>query len=743
MYSEELQNSLNFAIDYARHRNHEFITIEHLLLSLINDESVQNILRSCGATLDKLRQDLEEFIDQNNPSIEKRKIRPRLTHSVKRVFQRALLHVQNSGKQEVKCQNVLVAIFGENESQAVYFLHSQQIERFNVIRYIAHGIGKEDFPLEDEETTTTDSDTGTGTKTSNSFIQNLNQRSKEGLIDPLIGRTKEVERVIQILIRRKKNNPLLVGDPGVGKTAIAEGLAKRIVDGEVPEVIQDCTIFSLDSGELIAGTKYRGDFEKRLKEITKQLKKQPDAILFVDEIHTLIGLGSVSGGTMDASNILKPLLGAGKLRCIGSTTYAEFREVFEKDRALARRFQKIDVAESPIGESILILRGLKSQYEEHHGVRYTKPALRAAVELSNRYITDRMLPDKAIDVIDEAGARERLRPSSKRRNTIRVKQIENTISGMTKIPVRSVSKGDVKSLKNLGRDLKMVVFGQDEAIENLASAVKLSRSGISNPERPISSFLFCGPTGVGKTEVTRQLALTLGIELIRFDMSEYMERHTVSRLIGSPPGYVGFNQGGQLTEAVNKTPYAVLLLDEIEKAHPDVFNILLQVMDYGTLTDQKGRKTDFRNVLMVMTTNAGATEISRSSVGFTQQDHSQDDMEVIKRTFTPEFRNRLDSIIRFNSLSEEVILLIVDKFLVELEVQLRSKKVELQVDQDARNWLAKEGFDKTMGARPLARVIQEHIKKPLADELLFGSLAKGGLLRVTLKKGKLSLVYPS
>ncbi len=739
MYSDELQNSLNFAYEYARSRNHEFVTVEHLLLSLLEDDSVQTILQACGGTIEQLRQDLEKFIEKNNASVVRDvEVRPRLTHSVKRVFQRALLHVQSSGKQEVKCQNVLIAIFGENESHAVYYLHTQDIQRYNVVRYVSHGIGKSEISHEEDQNSTSDFDSGEKSSTW-AFVQNLNQSAREGLIDPLIGRASEVERLIQILCRRKKNNPLLVGDAGVGKTAIAEGLAKRIIDGEVPDVIEHCTIFSLDSGELIAGTKYRGDFEQRLKTVTKKLKKEPGAILFIDEIHNLIGMGSASGGTLDASNMLKPLLGAGELRCIGSTTYKEYREIFEKDRALTRRFQKIDVAESAVEESIMILHGLKSRYEEHHKVRYTKPALRAAVELSKRYITDRNLPDKAIDVIDEAGAREKLMPSSKRRHTVRVKQIEIVVSSIARIPTRSVSTSDIKSLKNLERDLKMVVFGQDQAINKLVSAVKLSRSGLNDPDRPISSFLFSGPTGVGKTEVTRQLALTLGIELIRFDMSEYMERHSVSRLIGSPPGYVGFNQGGQLTEAVNKTPHAVLLLDEIEKAHPDVFNILLQVMDYGTLTDNNGRKTDFRNVIIILTTNAGAAQISRSSVGFTEQDHSHDDMEVIKKLFTPEFRNRLDSIIRFNSLSEEIVLLIVDKFLIELEVQLRSKKVKLEVDDKGRKWLAQEGFDKSMGARPLARVIQEKIKQPLADELLFGTLAKGGVLRVTVEKGSLTL----
>lgn len=738
MFSDELENSLNLAIEFARLRNHEFVTVEHLLLSILEVESIQTLLKDCGGDPESLRAILEDFLNKHIPTVEGDvEVRPRLTHSVRRVFQRAILHVQGSGGEEVTSKNVLVAIYGENESQAVFFLHSQDIQRYTVVRYVTHGIGKsnlnDEFELKVQDSQHEDKNP------LSLFTQNLNKRAEQGRIDPLIGRNHELERMAQILCRRKKNNPLLVGDAGVGKTALAEGLAKRIVEDEVPAVLKACTIYTLDMGALLAGTKYRGDFEQRFKSVIKELLKDTGAILFIDEIHTVIGAGAASGGTMDASNILKPLLVSGELRCLGSTTYNEYRGIFEKDRALSRRFQKIDVLEPSVEETIKILQGLKSRYEKHHNVRFTGPALRAAAQLSRRFISDRKLPDKAIDVMDEAGARERLLPSSKRRSTVRVKQIETIVSSIARVPVRSVSSRDVRSLKNLERDLNMVVFGQTEAIRALSSAVKLSRSGLDSPERPISSFLFSGPTGVGKTEVTRQLALVLGIELIRFDMSEYMERHTVSRLIGAPPGYVGFNQGGLLTEAVNKTPHAVLLFDEIEKAHPDVFNILLQVMDYGTLTDNNGRQTDFRNVMLVMTTNAGAVEISRSSVGFTKQDHSHDDMEIIKRTFSPEFRNRIDSIIRFNSLDEETILLVVDKFLVELEEQLRVKHVALQVDQKARQWLAKEGFDSKMGARPLVRVIQDHIKRPVADELLFGALSKGGNLLVTEKDGQISL----
>ena len=743
MFSEDLENSLSLAMNLAGDRHHEFVTVEHLLLSILEVETVETILKACGADLDELRSDLENFINSSIPkSPDESNYEPRTTHGIRRVFQRAMLHVQTSGDKEVSCENVLIAIYGENESHAVFFLHSQDVHRYDIVRYVSHGISKPN--LESDDDSLGDFNVETEERERNPLLQftrNLNESARKGRIDPLIGRIPEIERTVQILCRRRKNNPLLVGDAGVGKTAIAEGLAKRIVEEDIPQVLAECTIYTLDMGSLLAGTKYRGDFEQRLKSVINELQKNPGAILFIDEIHTVIGAGAASGGTMDASNILKPLLVSGELRCMGSTTYQEYRSIFEKDRALSRRFQKIDVIEPTVDETVKILRGLKSRFESHHEVRFTNPAIRAAADLAARYITDRKLPDKAIDVIDEAGARARLQPPSKRKNTVGVKEIEKIVSSIARIPPRSVSSSDIRSLKTIERDLKLVVFGQDEAIGALASAIKLARSGLGDPDRPISSFLFSGPTGVGKTEVTRQLALTLGIELIRYDMSEYMERHTVSRLIGAPPGYVGFDQGGLLTEAINKSPHAVLLLDEVEKAHPDVFNILLQVMDYGTLTDNNGRKTDFRNVIIVMTTNAGATEISRSSIGFTEQDHSQDDTEVIKRLFSPEFRNRLDSMIRFKSLDEKTVLLVVDKFLMQLEEQLKIKNVELKVDDKARKWLGKTGFDSSMGARPMARVIQENIKRPLANELLFGSLSSGGELKITVVKDKLSLKF--
>ena len=743
MFSEDLENSLSLAMNLAGDRHHEFVTVEHLLLSILEVETVETILKACGADLDELRSDLENFINSSIPkSPDDANYEPRTTHGIRRVFQRAMLHVQTSGDKEVSCENVLIAIYGENESHAVFFLHSQDVHRYDIVRYVSHGISKPN--LESDDDSLGDFNAETEEKERNPLLQftrNLNESARKGRIDPLIGRIPEIERTVQILCRRRKNNPLLVGDAGVGKTAIAEGLAKRIVEEDIPQVLAECTIYTLDMGSLLAGTKYRGDFEQRLKSVINELQKNPGAILFIDEIHTVIGAGAASGGTMDASNILKPLLVSGELRCMGSTTYQEYRSIFEKDRALSRRFQKIDIVEPTVDETVKILRGLKSRFESHHEVRFTNPAIRAAAELAARYITDRKLPDKAIDVIDEAGARARLQPPSKRKITVGVKEIEKIVSSIARIPPRSVSSSDIRSLKTIERDLKLVVFGQDEAIGALASAIKLARSGLGDPDRPISSFLFSGPTGVGKTEVTRQLALTLGIELIRYDMSEYMERHTVSRLIGAPPGYVGFDQGGLLTEAINKSPHAVLLLDEVEKAHPDVFNILLQVMDYGTLTDNNGRKSDFRNVIIVMTTNAGAAEISRSSIGFTEQDHSHDDTEVIKRLFTPEFRNRLDSIIRFKSLDEKTVLLVVDKFLMQLEEQLKIKNVELKVDDKARKWLGKTGFDSSMGARPMARVIQENIKRPLANELLFGSLSSGGELKITVIKDKLSLKF--
>ncbi|WP_455235322.1 ATP-dependent Clp protease ATP-binding subunit ClpA, partial [Thiogranum longum] len=650
-------------------------------------------------------------------------------------------HVQSSGKKEVTGANVLVAIFSEQESQAAYFLNKQDITRLDVVNYISHGISKvagddgaEDVPSEAESPANAEN---AQKKPLESFATNLNEMAMKGKIDPLIGRRSEIERTIQILCRRRKNNPLYVGEAGVGKTALAEGLAKLIVDGDVPEVLLNSTIYALDLGALVAGTKYRGDFEKRLKSVLSQLRKEPGAILFIDEIHTIIGAGAASGGVMDASNLIKPMLASGELKCIGSTTYQEYRGIFEKDRALARRFQKIDITEPTIDETVSILKGLKSRFEEHHDVKYSSKALRAAVELSSRYINDRFLPDKAIDVIDEAGANQRLLPPSRRKKTIGVADIESIVAKIARIPPKTVSATDKDSLRTLERDLKMVVYGQDEAIETLAGAIKMSRSGLGNEQRPIGSFLFAGPTGVGKTEVTRQLALIMGIELIRFDMSEYMERHTVSRLIGAPPGYVGFDQGGLLTEAVTKHPHAVLLMDEIEKAHPDVFNLLLQVMDHGTLTDNNGRKADFRNVVIVMTTNAGASEISRPSIGFTHQDHSSDGMEAIKKMFSPEFRNRLDAVIQFKPLDPTVITRVVDKFIYELEAQLQEKAVTLDVENSAREWLAEHGFDPKMGARPMTRVIQEHIKKPLAEELLFGRLANGGHLVIRAENGEL------
>ncbi len=746
MLNKELEQSLNEAFKQAREKRHEFMTVEHLLLALTNNPTAAHLLRVCGADLDKLARELTAFIDENTPRLppgDSRDTQPTL--GFQRVLQRAVFHVQSSGKKEVSGANVLVAIFGEQESHAVYLLHKLDITRLDVVNYISHGITK--FQEEEQDGNSGESAAEAreeGEPRSNpleEFATNLNQEAAEGRIDPLIGREAEVERTIQILCRRRKNNPLLVGEAGVGKTAIAEGLAKKIVDGEVPEVLADAVIYSLDLGALVAGTKYRGDFEKRLKALLAQIRKQRHAILFIDEIHTIIGAGSASGGVMDASNLIKPMLANGQLKCIGSTTYQEYRGIFEKDRALARRFQKIDIEEPSVEDTYEILKGLKSYFEEHHEIRYTNNALRAAVELADRYITDRHLPDKAIDVIDEAGANRRLEPASTRRKVINVHDIETIVSKIARIPAKSVSASDKAALKNLERDLKMVVFGQDEAIEHLAAAIKMSRSGLGDQNKPIGSFLFAGPTGVGKTEVTRQLAHILGIELIRFDMSEYMERHTVSRLIGAPPGYVGYDEGGLLTDAVLKAPHAVLLLDEIEKAHPDVFNLLLQVMDHGTLTDTNGRKVDFRNVILIMTSNAGAQEASRASVGFTPQDHSSDAMEVVKRTFTPEFRNRLDAIIQFKPLTAHYIRNVVDKFIIQLESQLEEKKVTLVVDEEARDWLAERGYDEKMGARPMARLIQEHIKKPLAEEVLFGRLAKGGEVHVRRVGDELALEF--
>ena len=747
MLSKDLELTLNSAFKEARAKRHEFMTVEHLLLALLDNHAAADVLSACAADIPQLRRDLIEFIDSTTPLIpvddEDRETQPTL--GFQRVLQRAVFHVQSSGKKEVTGANVLVAIFSEQESQAVYFLKQQSISRIDVVNFIAHGISKvqsDDAEQQDFHQENLQEDGGSDSSSSNpldSFATNLNEAAANGRIDPLVGRDYEVDRVVQILSRRRKNNPLLVGETGVGKTAIAEGLAKRIVDGEVPDIMLGAQVFSLDLGALLAGTKYRGDFEKRLKALLAELKKRDKSILFIDEIHTIIGAGAASGGVMDASNLLKPMLSSGELRCIGSTTFQEFRGIFEKDSALTRRFQKIDVNEPSVDETYRILKGLKTRFEEHHHLKYTDKALRAAAELADRYITDRHLPDKAIDVIDEAGAAERLKSESKRKKSIGVTDVERVVALIARVPAKTVNKDDKALLSNLERNLKMTVFGQDEAIENIASAIKLARAGLKSAEKPIGSFLFAGPTGVGKTEVTKQLAESLGVELLRFDMSEYMERHTASRLIGAPPGYVGFDQGGLLTDGVNRHPHCVLLMDEIEKAHPDVFNLLLQVMDHGTLTDNNGRKTDFRNVILILTSNAGAQEMSRRSVGFTTQDHSTDGMEMINKTFSPEFRNRLDGIVQFSALPVEVVLDVVDKFLVELQAQLDDKRVHLEVDTAAREWLSVEGYDKNMGARPMARVIQEKIKRPLADLILFGPLANGGTVNVTMKDGELDI----
>ncbi|MFC3653549.1 ATP-dependent Clp protease ATP-binding subunit ClpA [Dyella humi] len=743
MFSKDLEVTIGQCYKQAREQRHEFMTVEHLLLALTENQSALGALRACGADLPRLTHELEKIIAETVPVLphgDERDTQPTL--GFQRVLQRAVYHVQSSGRKEVTGANVLVAIFGEKDSHAVYFLHQQEITRLDVVNYISHGIAKiGDEPssgISGSERDAEEGGEGKGNPLSE-YATNLNELALEGKIDPLIGRQDEIERTIQVLCRRRKNNPLYVGEAGVGKTALAEGLAKRIVDGEVPEVLENATIWALDLGALVAGTKYRGDFEKRLKAVIGQLKKQPGAVLFIDEIHTIIGAGSASGGTMDASNLIKPMLASGELRCIGSTTFQEFRGIFEKDRALARRFQKIDVVEPSVADSLEILKGLRSRFEEHHNVSYTMEALKAAVDLSVKHIPDRLLPDKAIDVIDEAGARQRLLPVEQRTGKIDVPEVEYIVAKMARIPAKQVSASDRDVLKNLERNLKMVVFGQDPAIEALAASIKMARSGLADPSKPIGCFLLAGPTGVGKTEVTKQLAMQLGIEMIRFDMSEYMEAHSVSRLVGAPPGYVGFDQGGLLTEAVTKHPHAVLLLDEIEKAHPDVFNILLQVMDRGVLTDTNGREANFKNVIVVMTTNAGAQQASRRSIGFVKQNHSMDAMEVIRRSFTPEFRNRLDAIIQFNPLDFEHILRVVDKFLIELESQLSEKHVALDVDADARRWLAEHGFDPQMGARPMARVIQEKIKRVLADELLFGKLAEGGKVSLSVKDGELAV----
>jgi ATP-dependent Clp protease ATP-binding subunit ClpA len=725
------------------------MTVEHLLLALIDNDSASLVLRSCGSDLTFLRKELTEFVDTTTPlfgaSERERETQPTL--GFQRVLQRAVFHVQSSGKQEVSGANVLVAIFSEQESQAVYFLKVQNIARIDVVNYITHGISKvgDDNapPIEDTDNSVNTDESAEGAAGAvnplESYATNLNELALEGSIDPLIGRDAEVERVSQILSRRRKNNPLLVGESGVGKTAIAEGLAKHIVDGLVPEVLENSVVYSLDMGALLAGTKYRGDFEKRLKALLAELKKRKDSILFIDEIHTIIGAGATSGGVMDASNLLKPLLSSGEMRCIGSTTFQEYRGIFDKDRALSRRFQKVDVNEPSVDDTYKILKGLKSRFEEHHHVKYTDTALRTAAELSDRYINDRFMPDKAIDVIDEAGAYQQLQPANKRKKQLGVHDIEKIVAQIARIPAKTISSNDKDQLRKLDSTLKMTVFGQDEGIDALTTAIKLSRAGLGAEEKPIGSFLFSGPTGVGKTELCRQLSDAMGVELIRFDMSEYMERHTVSRLIGAPPGYVGFDQGGLLTEAVTKNPHSVILLDEIEKAHPEVFNLLLQVMDHGTLTDNNGRKADFRNVVLIMTTNAGAEEMSRASIGFATQDHSSDGKEALKKVFTPEFRNRLDSVIQFSALSKEVIKTVVDKFLVQLQTQLDEKRVHLEVGDDAREWLAAHGYDEKMGARPMARLIQEKLKKPLAEMVLFGALSNGGSVHVVVENDELHL----
>ncbi len=734
MLSSELEFCLNEAFQRAREHRHEFMTVEHLLLALLDIPRVHEVLKACNANMAELRRQLTEFTEEQTPLLpndDDTDVQPTL--GFQRVLQRAVFHVQSSGKKEVTGSNVLVAIFSEKQSQAVYYLNLQDVTRLGVINYITRGMPQ--LPgdgVDEEQESTVDTEAEPEATPLERYTTNLNQKAMDGKIDPLIGREIEIERTVQILCRRRKNNPLYVGDAGVGKTALAEGLARMIVEERVPDVLHDSTIYALDMGTLIAGTKYRGDFEKRLKGVINEIRDDPGAILFIDEIHTVIGAGAASGGVMDASNLIKPVLANGDIRCIGSTTYEEYRGIFEKDRALARRFQKIDIPEPSLEETIAILHGLKSRFEEHHGVRYDSPALDAAAELSSRHINDRRLPDKAIDVIDEAGAHLRLQPVAERGDRVTVEMVENIVAKMARIPAKSVSSSDRDALRTLERDLKLVIFGQDRAISALSSAIKMSRSGLREEGKPIGMFLFAGPTGVGKTEVTRQLAMLMGVELIRFDMSEYMERHTVSRLIGAPPGYVGFDQGGLLTEAVTKNPHAVVLLDEVEKAHPEVFNLLLQVMDHGTLTDNNGRQADFRNVILVMTTNAGAQEMSRASIGFTQQDHSSDGMTVIKKSFSPEFRNRLDAIIEFASLKIGSIKRVVDKLIVELEVKLDSNDVTIELDDAARDWIAERGYDPQMGARPMARIIQEKIKRPLAEELLFGSLEGGGHVRVTV-----------
>jgi len=745
MLSKELEKSLNEIAQDASTRRHEFITVEHLLLALMTNDAAMDVLKNVGGDVEKLTKELERYIEETTPILpaSDEEHGPQTTLGFQRVVSRSLFHVQSSGRKEVTGANVLVAIFSEQESQAVYLLKVQGISRIDVVNYISHGISKVDDADEEAElggqTAEGEEAPEGGQKALQLYATDLNEEARAGRIDPLVGRAEELERVVQILCRRRKNNPLLVGESGVGKTAIAEGLAKRIVDEKVPEVVAGSTIYSLDLGALVAGTKYRGDFEKRFKAVLAELKEIEGSILFIDEIHTIIGAGAASGGVMDASNLLKPLLTSGQMRCMGSTTYQEYRGIFDKDRALSRRFQKIDVEEPDVDDTYRILKGLKSRFEEHYNLRYTDKALRTASELAARYINDRFMPDKAIDVVDEAGAAQQLQPPSKRKKSVGASDVEQVVAKIARIPSSQVTSSDKASLRDLEGNLKMAVFGQNEAIEQLASAIKLSRAGLKSGDKPIGSFLFAGPTGVGKTEVSKQLAHAMGVELLRYDMSEYMERHTVSRLIGAPPGYVGFDQGGLLTEAVTKHPHSVVLLDEIEKAHPEVFNLLLQVMDHGTLTDNNGRKADFRNVVLIMTTNAGAQEMGRPSIGFTEQDNTTDGMEVIRRMFTPEFRNRLDAIVQFSALNIEIVKTVVDKFLTELQAQLDEKRVTLEVDEEARAWLAKEGYDEKMGARPMQRLIQEKIKRPLAEDLLFGDLASGGTVRVSIDNDELDI----
>ncbi|MBP2313194.1 ATP-dependent Clp protease ATP-binding subunit ClpA [Azospirillum soli] len=748
MLSRNLEQTLHRALAHANERRHEYATLEHLLLALTEDADAMAVLRACGIDLDRLRAELSDYLDNELANlITNRPDDAKPTAGFQRVLQRAAIHVQSSGREEVTGANVLVALFSERESHAVYFLQEQEMTRFDAVNYISHGIAKAPGRSETKRVTGADDDAAAekvvkkGSEALEAYCVNLNKKAASGKIDPLIGREQEVERTIQILCRRSKNNPLYVGDPGVGKTAIAEGLARRIVHGEVPEVLKGATIFALDMGSLLAGTRYRGDFEERLKAVVSELEATEGAVLFIDEIHTVIGAGATSGGAMDASNLLKPALASGSLRCIGSTTYKEYRNYFEKDRALVRRFQKIDVNEPSIEDAVKILQGIKPYYEKHHRVSYTNDAIRSAVELSAKYIGDRKLPDKAIDIIDEVGAAQMLLPENKRKKKISVKDVEAVVAKIARIPPKSVSRDDKETLLNLERDLKTMVFGQDKAIDALVSAIKLARAGLREPEKPIGNYLFTGPTGVGKTEVARQLAMTLGVELTRFDMSEYMERHTVSRLIGAPPGYVGFDQGGLLTDAIDQHPHCVLLLDEIEKAHPDLFNILLQIMDHGKLTDHNGKTVDFRNVILIMTSNAGAADMAKPAIGFERERRVGEDMEAVEKLFTPEFRNRLDSIIPFAALTQEVINRVVDKFIMQMEAQLEDRGVSIELDEAAREWLGKKGYDPLYGARPLGRVIQEHLKKPLAEELLFGKLSKGGVVKVTIKDDKPSFEY--